>query len=654
MAKTSLQFARSRLSRDIRPQDDFYDYVNQHWIDEVKIPADKGRWGVFEELQENNFKKLRRIVTGLKAKNIKNHTIEGKVYNFYRSAHSLRAQTHGLKTLLHHYSRIDKIDGLESLMSVVASMHLLGIYVFWQPYVERDDKNSSQYILRLHQGGLSLPSRDYYLSRSPHKGDIRRKYKRHITKMFSIRPELHQPLGAVKNIYGLEYKLAQASMTSVDLRDVKAQYNKLTNRHLRRRYSHIDWDNYFKNLGIDEPKELIVDQPDFLKCANRLMARANLDQLKRYLKWHLLNYSAPRLGDKFAQVRFEFFGKVLYGRKSLEPLWQRAISDIDATLGEALGKLYIDEYFPPAAQARIQKLVEDLRTAYAQRIKHLDWMDPATKSYALKKLANIRVKVGYPRKLEQYHKLAIEKANYLANYLAGMEYNSKLKLAKLGRPIDPDDWDMTPPTVNAYFHPQANEMAFPAGILQPPFFDHRADDGLNYGGIGYVIGHELTHGFDDQGRQFDKDGNLNDWWDPQTAKKFEARSRQMVKLANSYQATPDTRVNGQLTLGENIADLGGLEIAFGALKLANARSQEKPVKGGGLAWEERFFLGAARVWRDKTRRQTLAAALLVDPHAPAKFRINNSFRNMEVFYEVFGVQPPDKMYLPPSQRVKIW
>lgn len=653
MAKTAFKLTQDRLSPDVRPQDDFYEFVNKKWISTTEIPRDKGRWGVFDELQERNFSNLHKLIKGIPTQG-GNDRIEQMVADFFESAHHQDIEMNGISELSKLFAQIDEVDSQSSLAHIIATLHLIGVHVFWQPYVERDEENSAKYILRFQQAGLSLPDRDYYIAKTESKSKLRSGYKRHIGRMFDLDSKLKQSATAHRDVYSIEYNLARASMTPVQLRDIYAQYNKFTDNQLVNAYKNIDWELYFNTLGIDRPSELLVDQPAFMERVNQLMSSKGLQQIKRYLRWHLLRAGAKRMGDKFAQANFDFFGKTLCGVQPMEPRWKRAINDIDSAIGEALGRLYIEKYFPSTAKKRVEVLVEDIRKAYTHRMEQLDWMDTPTKDYALKKLANIKVKVGHPDELEAYKGLVIDNKNYLANYWRGKEFDSKKELRRLGQPIDPDAWHMTPQTVNAYIDFNANEIAFPAGILQPPFFDHRADDAVNYGGIGSVIGHELTHGFDDKGRQYDKDGNLHDWWDKETSAEFEKRARKMERLANNYQPLPNTALNGKLTLGENIADLGGYEIAYEALQLAQKRRPKSQQKIAGHSQEERFFLNGAIVECDKYRRKLLEVVLTIDPHAPGKFRVNNSFRNMPAFYEVFDVGDTDKMYLDPSKRVHIW
>lgn len=644
---------KANISSEIRPQDDIYHHVNAKWLKNNPIPPTEAMWGTFAQLREDNQKRLRSIVKQLLVKkNLKPGSIEQKVHDFYVSAtNNTKAQQSGLKELAKIFAQVDKATNPKAFAKLIAELHLREVGVFWQPYTDIDEKNSTRHVLRFRQGGLSLPDRDYYLAKNQKMSELKTDLHKHIPKMLKI---VHVPAGGstAQKIWQLEEGLAKHSMTATERRDIEAQYNKYTPSQLKKMVPAFDWQTYFKELGITPPSFIIIDQPKFMEFVQHQLNQTDLGEFNVYLKWHIIAMSAGKLGQKIAAKNFDFYGKKLYGVQELQPDWKRALAVIDDCIVEALGKLYIDRYFPPSAKKRMEVLVEDVRGAFAERIKRVDWMSPKTKSYALKKLANIKVKVGHAKKLERYGGLKITRDSYLANYFATKTYESKRYLRKLDKPIDPDEWHMTPPTVNAYFSPNRGEIVFPAGILQPPFFDFKADDAVNYGAIGYVIGHELTHGFDDQGSQYDAKGNLKNWWQPKDKKEFNLRAQVMVKQANHFEVLPGKKMNGQLTLGENIADVGGADIAFDALSRALTRDPIGNLEG--YTPFQRFFFSLALVERSNYRPEVALERLIVDPHAVGIFRANNTISNVDGFYEAFGVKPGDKMYLPPSKRVRIW
>ncbi len=641
------------IDKRARPEDDLFLHVNNRWIKRTKIPPERAIWGSFYELREANLQKLNRIAEGLqKKKGIKPGSIEQKVRDFYLSGiHKGRNNKGTIVELNRLFKMVDAASGTKSLSRLIGEMHLRGIDLFWNFYVEPDQKKSSVYALRLTQAGLSLMDRDNYTRRDAKTTKLKQAFQHHAPKMFRL-AGVEDP-DAGRNLWALEYQIASNSLTSTELRDVKRLYNKMSFTQLRRHVRSIDWLEYFRGLGIKSPKSVIVNQPDFMKFVGNELAHLDVPALKRYIKWHILLRVAPFLGENIARAHFEFFGTKLYGIPKLEPLWKRVISAVDSSIGEALGKLYVDRYFPPAARKRMEVLIENLRTVFADRIKKLDWMLPATKQVALKKLAKTRVKIGHPEKMENYKKLEVLPDSYLTNVLNARVFNNSEHLHRIGGPIDKDWWWMTPPTVNAYFVPEMNEIVFPAGILQPPFFDFKADDAVNYGGIGEVIGHEFTHGFDDQGSLFDGDGNLKNWRGEKDKKAFDKRAAKMKKQAADFEVLPGMKLNGKLTLGENIADLGGAEIAFEALGKALQRESTTKVIDG-FNPEQRFFLNLALVEKKKARKKFIHQLLLWDPHSPGDFRVNNTVRNMESFHQTFNLKPGDKLYLPPQHRVKIW
>ena len=639
----------------IRPQDDFYRHVNSKWLKKTQIPPQESVWGAFWEIEKSNLRKLRTIAEDLLLrKNLKQSSIEQKVRDFYLSGMNLGLiEERGLKKIKAIFRRIEACKDTKDFSKLLGELHLMGINALWMPYVEPDEKNNKKYSLRFFQAGLSLPDRDYYTLQNSKIKKIRTALESHIPKMFQHIGHEFLIANIGKQILGFEKKIALSSMTATQLRDIEAQYNKFSYKQLRETFPNINWPAYFVGLSIRPPKYVVINQPKFFRQIDSLFAHGDIALRRSYLKWQLLRLTSGLLGDGIAKANFEFYGRTLLGVKKMQPRWKRTIRAVDNCIGEALGKLYISEYFPPLAKRRMEILVEDLKVVFAQRIKALPWMQPSTKKYALRKLQKTTIKIGYPKKLKTYRGLKVTPESYFDNYIKANIYNSKFHLAKLNKPVDREEWGMTPPTMNAYSNPNLNEIVFPAGILQPPLFDLGADDAINYGGIGYVIGHEMTHGFDDQGGQYDANGNLKSWQSTKDKTAFKKKAQPLVRQADSFEALPGQNLNGRLTLGENIADLGGVEVAFQAFQKAITRSSVHSGEGSYTP-EQRFFLNLARVERMKIRKQKLLQMLLTDPHPPHDFRVNNTLRNMDAFYSAFGVGQDDKMYLPPKQRVKIW
>ncbi|MEO6993748.1 MAG: M13 family metallopeptidase, partial [Lacunisphaera sp.] len=518
---------------------------------------------------------------------------------------------------------------------------------------EQDPKETTMMIAANGQSGLGLPDRDYYLRDDEKSKKLRDEYVAHVTHMLELAgaspPEAKTGAEAVMK---LETALATGSKKNVDLRDPVANYHKLPLADVRKLSPHFDWTAYFAALHIPEPAVMDVGQPDFLRTFDAQLTATPVADWQVYLRWHLLNTSAPYLSAAFVNEHFDFYGKTLTGAQELRERWKRVLDTVDGSVGEALGQLYVKDYFPPASKARMLALVANLRASLRDRLTKLEWMDAATRAKALEKLDAFGVKVGYPDKWIDYSPLRVDRTSFVGNVLRAREFNTHRDLAKIGHPVDRTEWAMTPPTVNAYYNPTMNEIVFPAGILQAPFFDAKADDAVNYGGIGAVIGHEMTHGFDDEGRQFGADGNLSDWWSKESAARFEERSAAIVKQFNAYIAIGDLHVNGALTQGENIADLGGVKISYAALQKALAG--QSPAKIDGFTPEQRFFLSWATVWHTTIRDEKLRLQVNTDPHSPAKFRINGPLSNLEEFYRAFEVPEGAPMRRGDKDRVVIW
>ncbi len=647
------------MDTSVKPGDDFFRYANGAWIKRTEIPPEYSRWGAFNQLIERNNDALHDIAE--KAQNTKVDPRMApepeKVGDFYASGmdeqtiESLRT-----KPLDAEFKAIEAINDRASLLKEIAHLHSIGINVLFDFGAEPDAKDSTRELAQTGQGGLGLPDRDYYTKTDDASKKLRDQYVEHVAKMLTL---LGDPAAKAsdeaKKILALETKLAQASRTRVQLRDPIKNYNKMPVKQLQDLTPDWNWNNYFNILNLLAPQDVNVQQPEFFKTADQLFKDASMDDWKAYLRWHLINATASDLSKDFVDENFNFYDRILRGAQQIKPRWKRVIMSEDGAIGEALGKLYVAFYFPPEAKARALELVNNLKEALADRIKTLEWMDQPTKQQALKKLVAMQVKIGYPSKWLDYSLLQIDRGPYVLNEMRSAQFEANRELNKIGKPVDPTEWGMTPPTVNAYYNPNRNEIVFPAGILQPPFFYANADDAVNYGGIGAVIGHEMTHGFDDQGREFDAAGNLRDWWTPKSADEFKKRSTAIVQQFNEYQPLPGLHVNGELTQGENIADLGGVKLAYAALQKALAKHpEERNQKIDGFTPEQRFFLSFAAIWRQKSRDEDQKLRLTTDPHSPAQFRVNGPLSDLVEFQKAFNIPDGSPMVRSADKRVNIW
>ncbi len=646
----------ANMDTSVQPCQDFYQYADGNWIKANPVPPDKSRWGSFEQLADHNREILKSILDEVSPrKDWPNGSIEQKVGDFYASGMDEAAiERAGTAPLNPWLAKVDSLKSTSGLPSLLAELRFSGLSGGFNFFVAQDQKESTRYIGILSQGGLGLPDRDYYLKEDAKSREIRDKYLAHVAKMFELAGE--KPAAAAAGaaaVMDIETRLAKASLTRVENRDPQKTYNKMTLAQLDGQAPGFDWKTYFDRLGVKQVQDLNVRQPTFFKSFAELSAAVPADQWRTYLRWHVINGMANSLGKAFQDESFAFNGKVLNGIQVQEERWKRVQEATDRALGEALGQLYVRRAFSPRAKARMIELVANLRAALKERIEKLDWMGPETKAQALKKLEAFGVKVGYPDKWRDYSKLEITRSSYAENLLRSRRFESARILAKLGQPIDRTEWGMTPPTVNAYYNPTMNEIVFPAGILQPPFFDEKADEAVNYGGIGAVIGHEMGHGFDDSGSQYDGNGNLKNWWTDADRKAFKARTELLVKQFDAYEPLPRDHVNGKLTLGENIGDLGGLTIAYAALEKALAKNS-RPGKIDGLTPEQRFFLNWAQIWRQNIRPEALRVRLNTDPHSPGKYRVIGPLSDMPEFYRAFGCEPGSALVRPADERVSIW
>jgi len=639
------------LDKNVRPQDDLYKHVNSAWLAKTEIPPDRGAYGGFYEAIDRTQDRLRAIVeTAAKSKAAGSD--QQKLGDFYTAfMDEARVATLGKAPLEPELARIDALKTPADLARYLGRMQMLNVTTLVTGYVEGDAQEPTRSVLYLFQSGLGLPDRDYYLKDDAKLKEYREKYVTFVGKMLGLAGQ-QNPAAAAKDIMAIETSLAKAHWTNVESRDAVKTYNKVNVADLPKQFPGLDWPAMFAEMNISDAKTVIVGQPSYFKAMAAAVAKTPVDRWKPYLKFHATNALAPYLSPDFVETRFDFYGRTLQGTKEMLPRWKRAINNLDATLGELLGKVYVEQHFKPEAKARMDRLVENLRGAFREGIEKLEWMGPETKKEAQAKLAAFRPKIGYPSKWRDYSKVEITPDDLVGNMIRAWMAESVYQLGKAGKPIDPEEWGMTPQTVNAYYNPVRNEIVFPAAILQPPFFDMDADDAVNYGGIGAVIGHEMGHGFDDQGRRYDAKGHLRDWWTEKDAAEFMRRAKRLVDQYSGMEALPGLKVNGELTLGENIGDLTGVTIAHRAYELSLG-GKEAPVIDGSTG-AQRFFYGWVQAWRGKYRDDALRQQVLTNPHAPDMMRGNGPLPNVEAFYTTFGVKDGDKMWLAPEKRVKIW
>lgn len=653
MKKHNWGFEVRDMDKEVRPQDDFFHYAGGGWMKRNVIPKNESRWGSFLMLRHLVDKQLQALVTEIeKKRSVTAGSPEQMLRDFLRSGMDLKHRTTlGLSPLKKHFALIESIKHPADIVPVMAKLEKLGMGGVWGSMIDQDMKDSERYVLYLGQSGLGMPDRDYYLNDDPESKRVRDAYRAHLEKVIKLGCFSADAKKDMQTVFAIEFALAKASMTKEDLRDVDKTYFKYTLPKLAKLTPEIDWETYLRLIGA-KTEEVIVMQPDFFKAVEGLFETVSVEDWKTYLKTHLVNGFAAYLTPTLVKENFAFYGTVLTGMTHMKPLWRRVLNVVNGNLGELLGQLYVARHFSPQAKEAMLELVHDLLDAYEARIKALDWMSPATKVKAVKKLRQMTPKIGYPDKWKEYKGLTIVADDYVGNIIRASEWHSKRELRKLGKKVDRKEWFMYPQTVNAYYSFGLNDIVFPAGILQRPFFSPEADDAINYGAIGSVIGHEITHGFDDQGSKFDGVGNRKTWWTPADRAKFEEKAKLVVKQFNQYQVADGVKVNGQLTLGENIADLGGISIAYDAYQLRLTRTGRKDIDG--LTPEERFFLGASLFERELVRPEFEKMQVTTDPHSPSIFRVNGPMSNLSEFYATFGMKKGDRLYREPKDRAKIW
>jgi putative endopeptidase len=645
-------FSLTNLDRTCKPCDDFYQFAMGGWMKANPIPPDYSTWGAWELLDERSLAAMRTILEAAMNSHAPAGSNEQKIGDFYASCMDTSAiEAAGQKPIENDLAAINAIGDRKSLDAAIAQLHREAVGVVFNFYSGQDFKDSSRVIARASQGGLGLPDRDYYFRDDDKSKQLRTDYAQHVTKMFELAGDApDQAASEAKTVISIETAFANASRTRVELRDPEKNYHLLPLTEVNVLTPDWSWPGYLQAVGAPPVREINVGQPEFFKAMNQSLSAVSISEWKIYLRWHLLHASAPSLSEKFVMENFDFYSKKLYGTREILPRWKRCVQSADRHLGEALGAVYVDKYFPPAAKAHAKDMVNNLIAALRDDIPTLSWMGPETKKAALAKLQAFTVKIGYPEKWRDYSKLTLDRISFAANVRRSSEFEYARQLAKIGHPPDRTEWLMTPPTINAYYYPFQNEIVFPAGILQPPFYSPDADDAINYGGMGAVIGHEISHGFDDQGSKFDGQGNLREWWTPEDRKNFTERGECIVSQFNGYEVEPGLHVNGKLVLGESIGDLGGLAIAYAAYEKSIAGQHPKDIDG--FTPEQRFFLAWAQVWGANQRPEYARTLTNTNQHPLERFRGNGPLSNMEAFAKAFGCKKSDTMVR--EQACKIW
>jgi putative endopeptidase len=648
-------FDFSNLDRSANACQDFNQFANGGWMTKNPIPPEYSVWGNFTKLGEQNNNELHNILEGLLKKKTLAPGNEQKIADFYRSCMDEPAiETAGINPLQGEIDRINQINDVLSLEDEIARFHAHRVPAVFGFGATQDFKDSTAIIAQAVQGGLGLPDRDYYLSDDAKMKATREEYQKHIARTFILMGDASDRADAeAATVMKIETKLAENSATRVQRRSPEANYHPMLKAQLIEMTPDFDWGRYFRNIGMPEIAKVNVGQPDFFKAADKLLVSIPIDDWKTYLRWHLVNAASNTLSSKFVEESFNFNGKYLSGTTEMLPRWKRCVTSTDRALGEALGELYVQKTFTPQAKLRARTMVQNLIAALRDDLTTLSWMSEETRKKAMAKLEAFQRKIGFPDKWRNYEALHIDKGAYYNNAVSAGEFEFKRNLGKIGKPVDRTEWGMTPPTVNAYYNPSMNEIVFPAGILQPPFYDPKADDAFNYGGIGAVIGHEMTHGFDDQGAKFDALGNLVMWWTADDYKKFTARTDCVAKQFDSFEVEPGLHQNGRLVLGESVADLGGLTVAYAAYE-KSLQGKPRPKNINGFTPEQRFFLGWAQIWSQNIRPEAARLRNATDPHPLGRFRVNGPLSNMPQFAAAYGCKAGDPMMRAPDQRCQIW
>ena len=648
----------SNFDKTVKAGDDFYQYACGGWMKNNPLPPAYPRYGSFDVLAEENNKRVNGILDELLKGSYEKGSVEQKLSDLYKLAmDSVKREQDGVKPLMPIIERMENAKTVEELFSIQMELAPIGDVEFWSVYLGADDKNAKENIVTVYQGGLMLGQKDYYLENDTATAKIREEYKKHIVRMFQLFGFTENEAAQKRdNILKTETALARVSRSNTELRDPQLNYNKTTLGEFQKQYPHLQLETVLNARGIDSKylQELVVGQPEFLAGADKVVASLTPAEYRDYMEWGQILNAASMLNEEVQKTNFEFFGKVLSGRKEDHPLWRRSTRQLESVMGEALGQIYVKKYFPAEAKERMVKLVKNLQVALSERINAQDWMSDSTKQNAQEKLNAFYVKVGYPDKWTDISALTIDpEKSFYENMVECNRFWTKWDIEhKAGKPVDRDDWHMYPQTVNAYYNPTTNEICFPAGILQKPFFDMEADDAFNYGAIGVVIGHEMTHGFDDSGRQYDKNGNMCDWWTQQDADNFKERTGRYADFFSAIEVLPGLNANGHLTLGENLADHGGLQVAWAAFQ--NAIKDNPLTDADGFTPAQRFFIAYAGVWAGNITEEEIRNRTKNDPHSLGRWRVNGALPHIDAWYEAFGITPDDKMYIPKEQRLSLW
>ena len=643
---------KALFSPDITPGENFYWYANQEWLDKTDIPGDKSNYGIFTVLDDKTRTEVRALIESAADSNAASGTAAQKVGDLYKSVLDREGRNAaGIKPIKPLLRKINKIKSTEDLATTLGFLMKAGVYGPFAPYINADARNSDQYTVYVTQAGLTMPDRDYYLEDDERYKKLRSELLAYVADMLAA-TGVKQPEEASKAIFELERTLAEKQWTKTENRDPEKTYNKKTAAEMQTTMGDFPWAAFSKASGLTKQKEFVVRQPSYLEALGKLLTESDLETWKNYLRLQVIDGYSSNLTEELELRHFQFHSTAISGVSEQEPMWKRGVNVTSSVLGELVGQLYVEKYFKPEAKERMNELVENLKKAFAERITTRDWMGKGTQKQALEKLSMFTTKIGYPDAWKDYTGLKIASPILATNIIASARFESKQELKKLGGPIDRNEWHMTPQTINAYYNPVMNEIVFPAAILQPPFFNMDADDAANYGAIGAVIGHELSHGFDDKGSKYDGKGNLRKWWTEQDREEFERRAKGLVAQYDAFEPVKDNFVNGKLTLGENIGDLGGLSVAYKAYRLS-LNGKEAPVIDG-LTGDQRFFLGWSQIWRRLYREPELLKRLVTDPHSPSEYRVNGIVRNMDAWYKAFSIKPTDALYLKPEDRVRIW
>ena len=645
----------ANFDNTVSPAEDFYQYACGGWMEANPLTPEYARYGIFDQLDKENQAKLKALIDELNSKPQEEGSVGDKISTLYAQGLDMeKRNADGAAPVKEQLAAINAVTNLKELSAVTARMHMETSSPFFSIYIGADEKNSTMNLLQFYQGGISMGDRDYYLLDDEASVKMRNAYKKYVNTLFTLAGySAEDAAKAADAVMKFETGIAETSVDRNTLRDVHLNYNKMPLKDFVKKYDFLDWDVFFKEIGVKNSTEVNAGQTSFFKGLTKLMKKTSLEDLKAYLSFKLLNSASNYLSDDFINANFEFFGKTVQGREELQPLWKRSLAVVNRSLAEAFGQMYVEKYFPASSKEKMLEMVANLQTALGERIEALEWMSDETKAKAQEKLGTFIVKVGYPDTWKDYTALEIKDDSYWANICRANLFSHYEMMKDEGKPVDRTQWGMSPQTVNAYYNPTTNEICFPAAILQPPFFNPDADDAVNYGGIGVVIGHEMTHGFDDQGRNYDKDGNISAWWTKEDEKKFNEKAQVLVDQYDRIIVLDDLHADGRYTLGENIADQGGLLISYQAY-MNTLKGKERPADIDGFTHEQRFYLGYANLWAQNVRHQEIIRRTKTDVHSLGKWRVNGALRNIDGFYEAFDVKEGDAMYMAPEERINIW